>query len=71
VNSAESFFALLKRGIVGSFHHGGSGGGGAELTAFGHRVVRRYRAIEARAHVAAAADLDALAAAALKSPLDC
>jgi molybdate transport system regulatory protein len=51
--------------------HGGSGGGGAELTRFGHRVVQRYRAIEAKAHAAAAADLDALAAATLKSPLDC
>jgi molybdate transport system regulatory protein len=51
--------------------HGGSGGGGAELTVFGHRVVERYRAIEAKAHAAAAADLDALAAATLKSPLDC
>ena len=51
--------------------HGGSGGGGAELTVFGHRVVERYRAIEAKAHAAAAADLDALAAATLRSPLDC
>ena len=51
--------------------HGGFGGGGAELTRFGHRVVERYRAIEAKAHAAAAADLDALAAATLKSPLDC
>ena len=51
--------------------HGGAGGGGAELTPFGHRVVQRYRAIEAKAHAAGAADLDALAAAALKSPLDC
>ena len=51
--------------------HGGFGGGGAELTPFGHRVVQRYRSIEAKAHAAAAADLDALAAATLKSPLDC
>ena len=51
--------------------HGGSGGGGAELTPFGHRVVERYRSIEAKAHAAAAADLDALAAATLKPPLDC
>ncbi|MGA7865941.1 MAG: LysR family transcriptional regulator [Stellaceae bacterium] len=47
--------------------HGGFGGGGAELTRFGHCVVQRYRSIEAKA----AADLDALAAATLKSPLDC
>ena len=47
--------------------HGGSGGGGAELTPFGHRVVERYRSIEVKAHAAAAVDLDALAAATLKS----
>lgn len=51
--------------------HGGFGGGGAQLTPFGHRVVQRYRSIEAKAAAAAAADLDALAAATLKSPLDC
>jgi len=34
-------------------------------------VVERYRSIEAKAHAAAAADLDALAAATLKSPPDC
>jgi molybdate transport system regulatory protein len=50
--------------------HGGSGGGGAELTQFGHRVVERYRSIEAKAHPAAA-DLDALASATLKPPPDC
>jgi molybdopterin-binding protein/molybdate transport repressor ModE-like protein len=50
--------------------HAGSGGGGAELTAFGHRIVERYRSIEAKAHAAAAADLDALAAVTLKPPLD-
>ncbi len=49
--------------------HGGSGRGGAELTQFGHRVVERYRSIEAKAH--AAADLDALASATLKPPPDC
>jgi molybdate transport system regulatory protein len=51
--------------------HGGSGGGGAQLTALGHRVVERYRSIEAKAHAAAAADLDALASATLKPPPDC
>ena len=51
--------------------HGGFGGGGAELTPFGHRVVQRYRSIEAKAHAATAADLDALAAVTLKSSLDC
>jgi len=51
--------------------HGGSGGGGAELTLFGHRVVQQYRSIERKAHIAVADDLDALAAATAKSPLDC
>jgi|SRR5271166_7188095 len=51
--------------------HGGPGGGGAELTPFGHRVVQRYRSIERKAHAAVAADLDALAAATLKSQSDC
>jgi molybdate transport system regulatory protein len=50
---------------------GGSGGAGAELAAFGHRIVERYRSIEAKAHAAAAADLDARAAATLMPPLDC
>jgi molybdate transport system regulatory protein len=50
--------------------HGGPGGGGAELTPFGHRVVQQYRAIESKAQVAAAADLAALAAAAVKSMPD-
>lgn len=50
--------------------HGGSGGG-AELTPFGRRVVERYRSIEAKAHAAAAVDLDALAAATPKSPINC
>lgn len=39
---------------------GGGGGGGARLTDTGHRVVRLYRQIEARATLAAAADLRAL-----------
>ncbi len=47
--------------------HGGPGGGGAELTPFGHRVVKRYRSIETKAHSAVADDLDALAAAMAKS----
>jgi molybdate transport system regulatory protein len=50
--------------------HGGQHGGGAELTPFGHRVVRQYRSIETKAHVAAAADLAALAAATIKSSID-
>jgi len=43
---------------------GGRAGGGAELTAFGREVVAHYRAIERHAAAAAAADLDALQAAA-------
>jgi len=39
------------------------GGGGAELTPFGDRVVQQYHAIEAKAYAAVAADLAALAAA--------
>src|SRR5271154_4350298 len=41
--------------------HGGQGGGGAELIAFGSRVVERYHAIEAKAPAAVAADLAVLA----------
>jgi molybdate transport system regulatory protein len=43
--------------------HGGSAGGGAELTPFGHHVVEQYRAIEDKAHNAGARELAALAAA--------
>ena len=43
--------------------HGGPAGGGAELTPLGHQVVQQYRAIEAKAHVAVARELTALAAA--------
>ena len=43
--------------------HGGQAGGGAELTSLGQRVVRDYRAIEAKAHAAGADELAALAAA--------
>jgi molybdate transport system regulatory protein len=39
---------------------GGSGGGGASLTAFGQEIVKRYRAIEARALAAAAEDIKAI-----------
>lgn len=47
--------------------HGGQGGGGAELTLFGERVVQRYRSIETKAHAAAASDLGMLEAATVKS----
>ncbi|KQM76383.1 winged helix-turn-helix domain-containing protein [Xylophilus sp. Leaf220] len=41
---------------------GGAHGGGTSLTAVGEAVVRHYRAIEAAARTAAAADIDALTA---------
>jgi molybdate transport system regulatory protein len=41
--------------------HGGSAGGGAELTRFGHHVVQQYRTIEAKAHEAVAGELAGLA----------
>ena len=48
--------------------HGGTAGGGAELTAFGEQVVARYRSIEAKAHAAGAEDLADLAAAITRGP---
>ncbi|MEH3085782.1 MAG: LysR family transcriptional regulator [Xylophilus ampelinus] len=39
---------------------GGSHGGGTTLTAAGHAIVRHYRAVERKAHAAAAEDLAAL-----------
>jgi len=47
--------------------HGGSAGGGAELTPFGHQVVQQYRTIERKAHRAAAGELAALAGATARS----
>jgi molybdate transport system regulatory protein len=47
--------------------HGGSAGGGAELTPFGHRVVQHYRSIERKAHKAVAGELATLAAAIVQS----
>jgi molybdate transport system regulatory protein len=43
--------------------HGGKAGGGAKLTAFGRELVRRYRQIEADAHIVASGHLAALEAA--------
>ncbi|MEJ5212125.1 MAG: LysR family transcriptional regulator [Burkholderiales bacterium] len=37
---------------------GGAGGGGAAVTDFGREVLRRYRAMEAKAHKAIEADLE-------------
>ena len=42
---------------------GGSGGGGARLTGFGRGLITRFRRIESKAALAAAADLAALARA--------
>lgn len=56
VNSLNELFAapvVIKQ-------TGGSGGGGATLTAFGQDIVKRYRAIEARALAAAAEDIKAI-----------
>ena len=50
--------------------HGGQHGGGAELTPFGSRVVEQYHAIEAKAHAAAAAELEALSSATVKPAAD-
>jgi molybdate transport system regulatory protein len=47
--------------------HGGSAGGGAELTPFGHQVVQQYHAIERKAHKAVVSELAALAAATARS----
>lgn len=47
---------------------GGSGGGGARLTALGREVVERYRAIEAASAAASAADLRALKAVLAATP---
>lgn len=41
---------------------GGRAGGGSALTPFGHDLVAHYRAIEAKAHKAAAPHLEALQA---------
>ena len=40
---------------------GGSHGGGAQVTEFGLDVLRRYRAIEAKARLAVSSELEALA----------
>ena len=39
---------------------GGAGGGGAAVTAFGHDVVRRYRAMEVKAARSVASDMKGL-----------
>jgi molybdate transport system regulatory protein len=61
----DALNAMFEEPVIAT-KHGGQGGGGAELTAFGDRVVEQYHAIEAKAHAAVASDLAALAAAASK-----
>ncbi|MBM3602081.1 MAG: LysR family transcriptional regulator [Alphaproteobacteria bacterium] len=48
---------------VATTAHGGRTGGGAKLTPFGRKLVRHYRALEAKAHAATAAHLAELEAA--------
>ncbi len=56
---------LFNRPVIAT-KHGGQHGGGAELTSFGCQVVEQYHAIEAKAQTAAAVELEALSAAAVK-----
>lgn len=42
--------------------HGGTAGGGAELTALGERLIEHYRTMEAKAQAAVDAELAELAA---------
>ncbi len=58
---------IFRKPLVAT-HHGGSGGGKAELTAFGREVVRRYRAMEGAAVRTAARHLLALARALAAAP---
>jgi molybdate transport system regulatory protein len=53
---------VFRRPLVAT-HHGGAGGGKAELTVFGREIVRRYRAMENAAERTAARHLRALARA--------
>jgi molybdate transport repressor ModE-like protein len=56
IHAGGQFRSLARAG-------GGSAGGGAGLTPFGHRVVQQYRMIEAKAHAAVVDEVTALAAA--------
>ncbi|MCC5613110.1 LysR family transcriptional regulator [Nostoc sp. CHAB 5834] len=57
----DTMNAMFRDPLVDSAR-GGAGGGGARLTAAGTQVLARYRAIEAAAARAGAADIAALAA---------
>jgi molybdate transport system regulatory protein len=52
----EDMNKAFRRPVVDTLT-GGDGGGGARLTELGEKVLRRYRAMEARAARAVAADL--------------
>jgi molybdate transport system regulatory protein len=55
----DSLNRCFREPLVSS-HAGGAHGGGARLTANGVAVIHHYRAVEAAAHAAGAAHLDAL-----------
>ncbi|MDX1432425.1 MAG: LysR family transcriptional regulator [Gammaproteobacteria bacterium] len=68
---------LLVESVNGSFAErsvltrpGGSGGGGAELTAFGRSLIGHYRAMESKAETATRAHMKALEAAAASAADD-
>lgn len=58
----EALNSIFEEPVIAT-RHGGSAGGGASLTPFGHRVIAQYRAMEAKASHMLADDLDALDAA--------
>jgi molybdate transport system regulatory protein len=58
----DALKSLFEKPVVQT-KHGGSAGGGAELTPLGHHVVQQYRTIERKAHKAVAGELATLAAA--------
>jgi molybdate transport system regulatory protein len=58
----DSLNRCFREPVVAS-QTGGPHGGGASLTAFGHAVVRHYRAVEKAAQTAGAAEIEALSAA--------
>jgi molybdate transport system regulatory protein len=65
----DALNALFEEPVIET-KHGGQGGGGAGLTPFGYRVIDQYRAMEAKANAAVAADLAALAAVTTKPTSD-
>ena len=58
----DSVNRCFRQPVVAS-QAGGTHGGGASLTEFGHAVVRHYRAVESAAQNAGAADIEALSKA--------